>query len=152
MLRDDKGIWVGGFSGHPGAQSVLFARLRCIKHGLTLAWSKGYKRVWCECDSFQALRLVIATHIIRFHVYADVVQDIKSLVAREWQVCFSHIWRKANICVDAMARLGSETINSLRIWDSPPDKIVIMLSKDSEGVIIGFFFLFLYILYPKKKK
>ena len=56
-------------------------------------------------------------------------------MAREQQVCISHIWRKANICADAIARLGSEAIDSLKIWDSPPDKVVSMLSKDSEGVM-----------------
>lgn len=32
VFRDDNGVWMGGFSGNPGAASVLLAELQGIKH------------------------------------------------------------------------------------------------------------------------
>ena len=57
---------------------LLFAQLHAIKHGLYLAWDKGYWRVWCESDSLHAFRLIHATHDIKYKgdVYNAPVIDL----------------------------------------------------------------------------
>ena len=40
----------------------------------------------------------------KFYVYADVVHDIKSSLARDWRVRITHIWREATTGADAMAK------------------------------------------------
>ena len=106
ILHDHIGVWLGGYSGNLGDRSVLYAELHSIKHGLLMAWTKGYRRVWCESDSLHHLQLLTTTQQMCFHNYANVIEDIKALVNRDWEVRLSHIWREGNCCADALAKLG----------------------------------------------
>lgn len=48
-----------------------------------------------------------------------MLEDIRALVSRDWQVRITHVWREANRCADALARLGSEGSEALKIWGTP---------------------------------
>ena len=130
VIRGEKGAWVGRYSGHLNTNSVLYTEPQSIKHGLLHVWEKGYRRVWCESDSLHALQLTNTTQCLRFHVHADVIEDIKALVVCDWQTQFSHIWREGNRCADAMAKFGSEETPSLRNWDNRSSWI-----EDSVGTV-----------------
>ena len=45
LFEDRSGAWLGGYSSRLGDHSVPFFELQSIKHGLNLAWSKGFRRV-----------------------------------------------------------------------------------------------------------
>ena len=69
---------------------------------------------------------------------------------------FSHIWREGNRCFDALAKMGTENVTTLRIWDTPLEGILCLLADDSEGktfIRVQFLFLlfiFIFILHQKK--
>ena len=83
LFRDHMGAWLGGFSRNLGDQSVLYAELQSIKHGLIMTWTKGWRSVWCESDSLHALQILSSTQQMCFHKYANVIEDIKELANRD---------------------------------------------------------------------
>ena len=55
LLRGDNGQWLFGFIGFIGVTDNLLTKLMAIRHGLVLAWEKGFHRVYCESDSKEAI-------------------------------------------------------------------------------------------------
>ena len=96
---------------------------------------EGYGKILCETDSLQALRLIIIVQELLYHIHASIVEDIRALVARDWQVRFMLIWREGNGCADFLAKMGSEDLISLRIWDKPLDGVRRLLAEDREGTV-----------------
>ena len=45
VLRDNNGIWLGGFSGETSKCDVLHNEIYAIFQGLSFAWEKGFKEV-----------------------------------------------------------------------------------------------------------
>ena len=65
--------------------------------GLALAWDLGLKRIMLEFDSHVSIGL-----IQRFHSNSDslLVQKIKVMLERNWEVMINHIPREANRIAD----------------------------------------------------
>ena len=40
--------------------AICFAELMAIRQGLQLAWDNGYRRVWCEDDSKEVIRIILS--------------------------------------------------------------------------------------------
>ena len=45
VLRDNKGIWLGGLSGETSKCDVLHNEIYAIFQGLSFTWEKGFKEV-----------------------------------------------------------------------------------------------------------
>lgn len=59
ILRNEMGFWLTSFSYNLGSYSVLMVALMGILIGLRLAWEKGFRNVWLECDASNAIKLAI---------------------------------------------------------------------------------------------
>lgn len=57
-MRDEFGIWKGGFEVNLGSALNIAAELWGIIHGLQLAWEAGHERVIIETDSKAAIMLL----------------------------------------------------------------------------------------------
>lgn len=106
LIRSDSGDWLVGFSAFEGPGDVLLAELIAIKKGLNLAWDEGYRRIWCESDSFEAINIIEDTHRRKYHKYACVIEDILSLLRRNWHVKIKHVFRESKTCADFLAKHG----------------------------------------------
>ncbi|KAL9304836.1 putative ribonuclease H domain-containing protein [Arabidopsis thaliana] len=51
VIRDEDGLWVGGFALHIGVCSAPMAELWGVYYGLLIAWDQGFRRVELEVDS-----------------------------------------------------------------------------------------------------
>ena len=135
VFRDEHGVCLGDFRGNMGVGSVLRTKLCGTKHGLLQAWNKGYSKVWCEMDSQMVESLINSLSWKMFHACAAILEDIHALKNCDWQVKITYIWREANRCADALARLGSDCQAPWKFWDISPSYVLPMLTNDSIGVI-----------------
>ena len=95
-----------------------------LHFGLNLAWDLAFRKMYCELDSTEALRLSTDPSIIVFHVHGAIIADIKTLVHRSWQVQLSHVYREVNSSVDAMAKSGTSQLDDVIVWQSPPSDLL----------------------------
>ncbi|KAG6791761.1 hypothetical protein POTOM_000894 [Populus tomentosa] len=57
-ITDNEGKWPVSFSGFGGIDINLLPELLAIKHGFVLAWNQGYRKIICNLDSINVLRLI----------------------------------------------------------------------------------------------
>ena len=116
VIRGDCGEWLRGFSMKLKGCSVITAEARGVYERLKLCWSMGFKKVEVECD---ALRIVECINNqtdeaeIRW-----LIQEIRELVSRDWQVQVKHVYREANRCADQLARLKFNTQECYVVYPS----------------------------------
>ena len=72
-----------GYSGVLGKENILFAELYGIRVGITTAWEKGFRKLWCETNSLEAWRLIHANNVSPYHIYGSVLADIKEVIDRD---------------------------------------------------------------------
>ena len=105
VLRNANGEWIAAFSGAAGEE------------GHMRAWHLGYRWVWCETDSEEALRLVTGQVEARYHAFGSVIADVRELLKRDCVARVSHTLREANRCADFVAKLGAAGLASS--WVEP---------------------------------
>ena len=85
---------------------------------LDIAWVMGFRRVICEVDYTEVIRLV-STPSSHFHWYAAIIKDIKVLLAKEWVCLLQHVYGEGNQAANFLAKHGA-TSQTSSVWDSPP--------------------------------
>lgn len=125
---------VVGFSGHIGHSDVLKAELLGLYNGLKMAWDRGHRELICYTDSMNA-KILIPDHNIEFHRYATIIQEIRDLVVLPWSVELLHTLREGNMSADHLAKLGASGEEKLRVFESPPPDLQVLLASDVAGVL-----------------
>ena len=105
--------WLWGsirFSMGRAHPNILWVELEALKHGLLLAWERGYKAVWCEtgCLEVEAYHLLQSTMPLREVELYNLVRDIRYLLDHEWKVQLKHEFRTANLTADLLAKVGAK--------------------------------------------
>jgi hypothetical protein len=87
LIHHREGLFVVGFTGFAGFGCKLLPELMALKkHGLLLAWERGYRRILCDSDSMDAIWLVTAGIDYEFHKFGALIVDIRDLLKRDWLV------------------------------------------------------------------
>lgn len=81
--------WIYGFSGSCGWTTNLNAELLTICYALRTAWQGGHLSVILESDSKSALEM-INEGVSPFHPHAPLINHIRSLINRDWNVILQH--------------------------------------------------------------
>jgi ribonuclease HI len=97
--------------------------------GLTLAKDLAIDELVCYSDSLLCINLIKGL-VVKYHVYAVLVQDIKKLITQS-NVTPCHTLREGNHCIDFLAKLGASSDADLLIHATPPDDILNVLRSDS---------------------
>ena len=80
-----------------------------------LAWSKGFRRIWLECDSFLFCQTFNSFNLIRWSFRGRCRKCIK--ICKEIEFKVSHIFREGNHCTDKLASLGLENKLGFKCYD-----------------------------------
>lgn len=110
LIRSNSGEWIVGLSAFEGSGDAFLAELIAVKKGLSLAWDEGHRRIWCESDSLDAIISLQHRDRRKYHKYTFVIEDILSLLKRQWHVEFEHIFRESNTCADFLAQHGTSQV------------------------------------------
>ncbi|MCI96878.1 ribonuclease H protein, partial [Trifolium medium] len=55
-----------------------------------------------------------------WHHYAAILNNIKDIMMRDWQVTVSHTLREGNACADYLAKYGAHNDEAFTTIASPP--------------------------------
>ncbi|PNX93234.1 ribonuclease H [Trifolium pratense] len=133
LIRDNNGVFISGFYGAATVQSILFAELMVVLHGLQICWESGFRRISCFSDSLQTVNLIwegVSAH----HRFANEVFSIRQLIARDWEVVIDHTFRKGNACADMLAKIGALSTSPLVTISTPPSELSLPLLANAQGV------------------
>ncbi|KAJ1440044.1 Ribonuclease H domain [Sesbania bispinosa] len=133
LVRNNVGKWQLGFFGHLGEKDILFAELTAILRGLHICWEKDFKNVQCWSDSQTTVNLILMD-VSHFHLFANLVKEIRGLLNRDWVVSINHKVCESNMCADFLAKKGAEETSSFCILQDPPDEMLALLSADALGI------------------
>ncbi|GAU50441.1 hypothetical protein TSUD_409510 [Trifolium subterraneum] len=135
LIRDDKGNWIRGFSGHVEFTDSLHVELLAILQGLLVAWEiENIKYVSVRSDCRIALSLITGS-TPQPHQYSQIIDQIKELISRDWLISFVYTQKESNQCADHMAKIGAYGINCmgvLGIFNVPPSGLYSLLKSDAE--------------------
>ncbi|CAN1188821.1 Putative ribonuclease H protein At1g65750 [Linum perenne] len=133
LIRDLLGRCSIAYTCNLGYCSITRAELRGISAGLKLAWEAGFRRILVQSDSRSVISLILNDEAPT-HQHTGEVLLIRSLVRREWDVSFSHVYREANKSADFLARLGYERELGLHRIDTSDCNLGYFLRLDCMGI------------------
>ncbi|KAE8658336.1 hypothetical protein F3Y22_tig00116971pilonHSYRG00198 [Hibiscus syriacus] len=106
LLRNEAADWILGFTAHLGICTSVAAELYAIRTGLSLAWNS-------------------------LHPLGTIIEDVRSLKARNWIIKFQHTYREGNFCVDVLSKMACTIDEELMVFYSPLTEISSFLDADS---------------------
>ena len=140
-----------GFTSYGGFGSSLLPDLLAIKYGLLVAWDRGFRKVICNSDFTNVIRL-INDDFNKYHLFGAVIFYIEELLKQNWKVHLLHTLKEANSCADYMAKLAAKSNSDLYIWENTSPGVcpfmVIWFSRFCLPLRI-LVFLFFFPLYQK---
>lgn len=129
LIRNNAGEWICGFSGSCGYADNLTAEVHAIKHGVELAWDKGFKDVILESDSKCVLDLLTTPN--NLHSLFPLLAHITSLLDRSWNVKLQHSHREGNECANWLAKTGATAGSAWEFWEQCPHQLDPILLADA---------------------
>ena len=126
---------MGGFARSVGLCSAYIAELWGVLEGLRYARSLDFWRVELHVNS------VAVVNILNFGGYnipdgRSLVMKIRRMLDMDWEVVVNHIYREANQCADALAKLGGSLDANLVLFDACPPQFSHLLAADVLGITI----------------
>ncbi|KAL9454363.1 hypothetical protein AB3S75_009869 [Citrus x aurantiifolia] len=132
LVRDCSGTWQFGFGMNIGLCSVTSAELWGLFQGLHLAWNRGIRYLVAEVDRQCIFQLISSTRT-EPNAHLSLINAIKELMNRDWQITIKHIYREANFAADFMAKLAGSLPLGFHDFDNPPNGIGYWLCNDMYG-------------------
>ncbi|MCH79274.1 putative non-LTR retroelement reverse transcriptase [Trifolium medium] len=133
LLRNSNGQWLGGFSHHLGCCNSYLAELWGVLDGLTFAFDRGHKKIELHTDScvvVQTLQSGREGSVVGWRL----IQQIRRMLAMDWEVRICHSYREANYCADALANMGCEHESGKRVYEQCRVRLSSLLLADVMGI------------------
>ncbi|XP_028070017.1 uncharacterized protein LOC114272492 [Camellia sinensis] len=121
-------LQICGYYGKPEICTRLEAELWAVYKGLTIILQRGFNQVIIEMDAEQVVQL-LSKDIGERCPFRGIVEDAR-ITMRGCDCTIQHIRRDANICADAMAKLGEYQPAELLIVQDPPAELRPLLVED----------------------
>ncbi|CAL5336391.1 unnamed protein product [Camellia sinensis] len=128
LFRDETSSWISGYYEKLEICTSLEAELWAIYKGLTIILQRGMNQVVIETDAEQVVQL-LSEELREQCLFRGVVEDAR-IIMRDCDCTIQHIKREANICADALAKLGENQPVELPIVNDPPAEIRNLLIAD----------------------
>ncbi|KAE8684745.1 hypothetical protein F3Y22_tig00111105pilonHSYRG00339 [Hibiscus syriacus] len=127
VVRNSEGEWLVGFKKFLGMCSILEAEFWGIYVGLLCAWNIGLRKVIVKNDNVNVSNTLQG--IKQTSISLMIVDHIKCLLDREWEVRFNHVLRSGNKVADLLAKDVSPDITETRILHYPPHEVIVLLNE-----------------------
>ncbi|CAN0879346.1 Putative ribonuclease H protein At1g65750 [Linum grandiflorum] len=129
VIRDSYGRVLKTFVANSGSCSITRAELRGVIHGLSLAWDMGYRKVCLQMDSSCALAFLLDAN------HGSYIREARQLLARDWEVIASHIYREGNTVADLLAHHGHSLGFGFHVLPSIPCNVLTCVHDDMAGTL-----------------
>jgi len=104
IFRGSRCKYIGSFSSFLRIQKFLYAEIMGVILVIELAWSKGFRCIWLECDSSLLCQVFSSFNLIPWSLRGRWRKCIK--ICKEIEFKFFHIFREGNHYADKLASLG----------------------------------------------
>lgn len=111
----------GGLGGN-----AFEAEAMALRDGLELAWVRGFRNLICEVDSRDLLAAIQNTDLDRF---ITEIHQIRTMLARDWQVSVRGIHRDCNQVADFIAKTASNG-TGLQVLSTPCHDLETLIMRD----------------------
>ena len=135
LIRDSRGQCIGGFVKALAVSSSLAAELSALREGLLLCIDLQAQAVVVELDAI-AVVLLISSNACTNGDFAILVDDCRDLLLQLPQVQILHCYREANACANALARLGSASLDVEFSFVTPHPMLFPFLESDMLGTYL----------------
>ncbi|MCH94217.1 ribonuclease H protein, partial [Trifolium medium] len=105
IIRGSQGEWIVSFAKYIGKSSAFVAEMWGVVEGLRLAKRMGFRKVELNVDSETVVNAIRSGKLCS-SVGVALAKEIRRLMAGEWVVEVSNIYREANRCANALAKEG----------------------------------------------
>lgn len=133
VIRDSEGCWIEGFAMSINTTSSISAELWALREGLRLCINAHLRSVEIEIDA-SAVISFLASNTNTNGDPSALIDDCRDLLRQLPHVKLSHVFREANTCADALARLGSAATGLNSHFVSPPPCVIPLLMADTLGM------------------
>ena len=99
-----------------------------------MAWNLGFKFIQLEHDSKVVLTWLTNDNASYPTNMMPLICDCRLLMDRDWKVQVLHVYRKANDCVDVLAKQGAHQQHILSVYSSCPSFVYICYVRDLAGM------------------
>lgn len=103
MIRDHLGHWIRGYSRALGSTNNVIAELWALRDGLIIAKDLGLNYLIVELDVLSVVHMINSDNSNM--LMEPLLSDCRSLYREIPNKWIQHIYREANQCVDALARM-----------------------------------------------
>ncbi|KAL3846302.1 hypothetical protein ACJIZ3_003705 [Penstemon smallii] len=121
--------WVLGFTRSLGESTITSAELMAAREGLCLAWERRFQKVELELDSEVVITLIKHADTTT-HPLGGIIEDCRRLLEMPWESRIMHTKRSGNTCADALAKMGHDEWRGSRIWEFPPENLLLLIDGD----------------------
>ena len=128
VIKDHDGHWLKGYARPLGCTNSCMAELWALRDGLLIAKEMGINNLIIELD---ALSVVLLMNNNTANLLIEpLLTDCRNLVREIPNKQIVHIYREANQCADALAKLGASSLDSFVIFLYPPPVVESILVAD----------------------
>ena len=128
LLRNSEGSWIKGFARGVGCTTSCVAELWALRDGLNLASSLGIESLIIQLDALAIVHLL--NNFVANLALEPLLSDCRNLLRTFPRTRIEHVYREANQCADALAKLGAKFSAMFIYFDIPPDVVVNLLTLD----------------------
>ena len=132
IIKDHDGQWLKGFARPLGCSNSCMAELWALRDGLLLAKEMGLSNLIIEMD---ALSIVLLMNNNTANLLMEpLLTDCRNLLSKIPNKQIVHIYREANQCADALAKLGASSVDSFVIFLYPLPVVESIIASDKASL------------------
>ena len=133
LFCDHEGNWMKGYARGIGHTNSFLAELWALRDGLNIAREMGVSNLIIELD---ALSIVLLMNNEAENIMMEpLLSNCRSLLKQIPNKRVLHIFREANQCVDALAKLGTQFESHFVVFCNPPPVVENLLAFDKANMV-----------------
>jgi ribonuclease HI len=119
LIRNSAGDWIMGFMRNIGCTGSAAAELWALRDGLSLCVQLQLHAVEIELDA-QVIIFYLSESSTYTGNLSPLIDDCRELLRRLPQTKVGHCFREANFCADALAKMGTTSMEDFVVFSFPP--------------------------------
>ena len=128
VIKDHDGHWLKGYARPLGCTNSCMVELWALRDGLLIAKEMGINNLIIELNALSVV-LLMNNNTVNL-LMEPLLTDCRNLVREIPNKQIVHIYREANQCADALAKLGASSLDSFVIFLHPPPVVENILVSD----------------------
>jgi len=136
VIRNDRGLWIGGFSRCIEVTNSFIAELWGLREGLMLCCNLNIVSVIVELDARSIVDAISNDQYVN-NVISPILDNCRWLISRFHRILFKHCYREANRCADSLARMSISQEAEFVSYESPPVSTLKVYEDDCNGFYLS---------------